>query len=220
MTAAALQCCKDALRIARETRFRFVEAATLFSLGELSLDQGDSGEAARQLEQAIEAADDIASPNYQKEGRESLARVHLDRGELTVAREMAEAARQYDVPSSNHRTWATLGVVALRQGDRAAAQEAFVTALRQAGELLTRSPQYYIALDTKGLALCGLALCESPEHIPAAKEAYKAARTINCDVGTVGRVLRLFDALAQADTDGMLTEVRPVAAGVVRALAG
>ena len=69
------------------------------------------------------------------------------------------------------------------------------------------------ALDTKGLALSGLALCQNSEHIPAAKEAYKAARAINSDAGVVGRGLQLFDTLAKADTAGILAEIRVQAAG-------
>jgi tetratricopeptide (TPR) repeat protein len=212
-TAEALQSLKDALRIARETRFRLIEAWALMSLGELFLDQGDSGAAARLLEQAIEIADDTANPQNQQSARLGLAQANLFQGEFAAARDMAEAARQYDVPLSNHRSWAVLGVAALRLGDRMAAQEAFATALHQAGELLTRSPQYQYALDTKGLALCGLALCENSRHIPAAKEAYKAARAINSDAGVVGRILQLFDTLAKADTTGILAEIRVQAAG-------
>ena len=211
--AAALQSSKDALTVARETRFRYAEAAAQMALSEVSLAQGELGEAAKQLEQAIEIADQIANTECQSVAREGLARARLYRGDLTAAREIAEAARQYNFPLNNHQTWAVLGVTALRQGDRIAAQEAFTTALQKADELLARSPQYYMALDTKGLALCGLALSKNAEHIPAAKEAYKAARTINSDVGIVRLVLQLFDALAQADTVGKLTEVRAEAAG-------
>jgi hypothetical protein len=54
-------------------------------------------------------------------------------------------------------------------------------------------------------------LCESSEHIPAAIEAYRAARALCKDVGIVNRVLRLFDALAVADEKGILAEVRKAA---------
>jgi tetratricopeptide (TPR) repeat protein len=212
-TAEALQCLKDALTIARETGFRLIEAAAQTQLGKVYLAQGEWGEAARHLEQAIEIADDTAHTQFQKAAREWLARVHLYRGELAAAREVVEAARQYDFPLSNHRSSAVLGVATLRQGDRIAAQKAFAVALHQTSELLTRSPQYYDALDTRGLALCGLALYENSEHIPGAKEAYKAARAINSDAGVVGRVLQLFDALAKDDTAAILAEIRVQAAG-------
>jgi tetratricopeptide (TPR) repeat protein len=203
---------KDALAIVQETGFRLLETYARTNLGMVYLTQGKWGEAARLFEQAIEIADNTAATLFQNEARLCLACVHLYRGKLAEARAMVQAARQYDVPLNNHRTSAVLGVATLCQGDRIAAQEAFTTALHQAEELLTRSPQYCDALDTKGLAFCGLALCENLEHIAAAKEAYKAARMINFDSGTVGRILQLFDALAQVAMGGIFTEVRAEAA--------
>jgi hypothetical protein len=175
--------------------------------------RGLGGEAARAFKQAIEIADDIANPQFQQLARLLLAETNLYQDQLTAAREMAEAAQQYNFPLSNHRIPAVLGVAALRQDDRIAARKAFANALHQADELLTRTPQFYRALDTKGLALCGVALCENSEYIPGAKEAYKAARAINSDAVYVRRVLRRFDALANADTAGILAEVRAEAAG-------
>jgi len=100
-----------------------------------------------------------------------------------------------------------------RQGDTTAAQEAFAAAISQTDELLSYTAQNYTALDAKGLALCGLALCDGVNRTSAAIEAYRAARAINKDAGIVGRVLRLFSALAVADSAGVLKEVRAAAAG-------
>jgi uncharacterized protein (UPF0297 family) len=127
---------------------------------------------------------------------------------------MAEAARKYDVPLSNHKSLAVLGLVALLQGDRDPAREAFTAATKEAGQLIALTADRYVALDMKGLSLCGLALCGDPAQIPAAKAAYQAARKVTSDAGIVRMVLQYFDALAQADTDGILAEVRPVAAGI------
>jgi tetratricopeptide (TPR) repeat protein len=212
-TAKALQCLNDALVIAREIGYRFIEAATLIIMGSVYRDQGEWGEAARQFKQAIEIADAIANTQYQQEARLQLALTNLYGGEFAAARTMAEAAQLYTFPLSNHSISAVLGVAALRQGDRPAAWVAFATALNQARDLLTHSPQFYAALDTTGLALCGLALCENAAHIPGAKAAYRAARALNVDTGVVGRVLRLFDTLAQADTVGLLAGVRVEATG-------
>jgi hypothetical protein len=103
-------------------------------------------------------------------------------------------------------------VIALRQGDRDAAREAFTAAVVQADALLALTPEYYRALDSKGLALCGLALLGEDAGGLAA-DAYRAARAINREAGVVARVLRLFDALAVADTEGALAEARGAAAG-------
>ena len=69
------------------------------------------------------------------------------------------------------------------------------------------------ALDNKGLALCGLALCEDERHLTVAEEAFGAARKITRAKGVVARVLNLFDALAVADKAGLLARVRKAAEG-------
>ena len=83
--------------------------------------------------------------------------------------------------------------------------------MQQAEQLLAHTAQNYAALDSKGLALSGLALCEGPQHVAGAVAAYRAARIINKDAGIVKRVLRLFDELAKADAAGVLKEVRAAA---------
>jgi hypothetical protein len=79
--------------------------------------------------------------------------------------------------------------------------------------LLSAYAQNYAALDSKGLALCGLALTEDPKRIAEAVAAYRAARAVAKAKGIVQRVLRLFDAFAQADHHGVLAPVRAAADG-------
>jgi hypothetical protein len=119
------------------------------------------------------------------------------------------------VPEHNHCIQVLLGVIALRQGERPAAQEAFAEAVAQADALLAHTAQYYDALDAKGLALCGLALCGQGDALPAAVGAYRAARAITQVTGTVGRAVRLLHALAQADPSGpeLLAAARAAAGG-------
>jgi tetratricopeptide (TPR) repeat protein len=213
-SAEALSFYKDALAIARDLGSRLIEASAHAGMGRLYLTQSDGEEAARALEQAIDIADAIGNPQIQQAARATLALVNLQRGDLVGARDMAEAARKYDVPLRNHRTSTVLAVVALRRGDVNTAQEAFTAALNQATALLALTANRYDALDAKGLSLCGLALCAAPTPIPAAKAAFQAARAVTSAAGIVGRVLQLFDDLAQADSKGILAEVRPTAAGV------
>jgi tetratricopeptide (TPR) repeat protein len=141
-----------------------------------------------------------------------LALAYLYSGDLPAARAAAEIARQYDEPENNQNVLALLGLIALQQEDIATAQGAFVTAVQKANALLAHSVQNYNALDTKGLVLAGLALCEGSHHVPAAIEAYSAARAINKDAGIIKRVLRLFDVLTKADSNGVLKDVRAAAA--------
>jgi hypothetical protein len=145
-----------------------------------------------------------------------LALVNINQNHLSVAREMAEAAQKYDVLLSNHSSSAMLGVVALLQGDRNTGKEAFTAAVNKAGHLLALTPDRYKALDVNGLCFCGLALCGDSAQIPAAKISYTAARAVTSDAGIVCMVLQYFDALAQADTEGILAEVRPFAAGIAQ----
>ena len=150
-----------------------------------------------------------------------MALAHLCAGDLPAARAAAEAARRYDEPQNNHNVLALLGVIALRQDDRPAAREAFAAAVAAADGILAQTPEYFDALDAKGLACCGLALCDgtgagfapsadgivaatkpAPTHLDAAVAAYRAARAVNRDAGIVGRVLRLLDALAAGHPQG------------------
>ena len=213
-TDEALRCHGEALAIARGIGYCLIEAAAHANLGRLHASLGNWDEAVRELEQAIEIADEIGSAQFSKRARESLAMVNFYRNNLGVARDLVEGARKYDDPLGNQSTSATLGVVALRQGDLPAAREAFTAALKEASQLIALCADRYAALDTRGLSFCGLALCGDPAQIPAAKAAYKAARAFTSDPGITHAVLQIFDALAQADSTGVLAEVRPAAAGI------
>ena len=109
--------------------------------------------------------------------------------------------------------WAATGIIRLRQGETVAAGEAFTRGLVEADRLLARTGQNLSALDTKGLALSGLAPCGDQSDLTAAEEAFKAAREITRAKGVVASLLNQFDALAQADEKGVLKPVRAAAAG-------
>ena len=51
------------------------------------------------------------------------------------------------------------------------------------------------------------------KHIQAVMKSYRAARAITTAEGIVESALRLFDALAVADSKGILKDVRLVASG-------
>jgi len=212
-TARAIEYHEQALAIDREIGDRQGEGDDLDNLAEALIDEGRYGEAVQRALESVEIGEEISSPRLGSFSNGRLALAHLCAGDLPAARAAAETARQYDVPENNHYALALLGIVALRQGDRAAAQEAFAAAVAQADALLAHTPQYYRALDSRGLALCGLALCEARNLVSEAVAAFRAARAINRDVGIVSRVLCLFDALAAADTAGVLAGVRGAAAG-------
>ena len=145
-------------------------------------------------------------------GNETLALARLATVDLPGARAAAEAARAHDVPQNNHNVLALLGLIALRQGDRVAAAEAFSAALAHAGVMLDRCEQNYDALDAKGLALAGLSVLEVSQGAAEAIAAFRAARTITSAPGVLAGVKRLLDALAPADAANILAGVYEAAA--------
>jgi tetratricopeptide (TPR) repeat protein len=214
-TDVALRYYRDGLSVARRLGYRLFEAQAHLNIGQLNLSNENWSDSAREFERAIEIANDIGYPQNSREANEGLALVNVYGKNLNAAREMLEAARKFDVPLGNHRTSAVLGVVALLQRDLDSARAAFAAAINEADQLIALTPERYDALDFKGLSLCGLALCGDPAQIPTAKAAYHAARAVTRDAGIVRAVLQYFDALVQADTDGILAEVRPFAAGAI-----
>ena len=218
-----------ALAIDREIGNRRSEGVALGNLAKVLIDKGRYDDAIQRAMESIKIGEEISSSN--SFNNSTLALAYLYAGDLPGARAAAETARRYDEPQNNHYALALLGVIALQQGDRAAAQEAFTAALAQADALLALTAQNFAALDSKGLALAGLALCENlvgagpalvgaglalvgaglvpapgadtrPAPTQAAIAAYRAERAINKDAGIVGRVLRLLDALASAHPQG------------------
>jgi tetratricopeptide (TPR) repeat protein len=151
------------------------------------------------------------------------------------ARATIETALQYHVPENNHNVSALHGIITLRQGEKETAQEAFTKSIAQADEILAKTPDYYDALDAKGLALCGLALCRSRLRSPGrgqrdqgdveessrskrdlqdAIETFRAARKIAPHAGIVKRMLRLFDELVKCDEEAILKNVRNAVEGI------
>jgi tetratricopeptide (TPR) repeat protein len=212
-TAQAIAYTVQALDINREAGDRQNEGTNLGNLAELQIDEERYPEAIQSAVESVEVAEAINSSGLVNYNNGYLALARLYGGDLNGARSAAEAARRYDEPDNNNYVLALLGVIALKQGDAAAAREAFTEAVAQADTMLARSAQNYKALYSKGLALCGLAVCVDARRVAEAAEAYKSARAINRDVGIVQRVLRLFDTLAVEDKSGVLAGVRASVAG-------
>jgi hypothetical protein len=110
------------------------------------------------------------------------------------------------------------GIIVLRQGHEVAARGAFLRAIGQADEILAKTAEYYEALDAKGLAWCGLALCDSVGAtrrvaLTDAVETFRMARKIAPHAGVVKSVLRLFDELVKCEGGEILKDVREVIAG-------
>ena len=215
--ARALECFQEALALQRALGDRPGEAVHLANLANALVDDGRAAEAvapARESVKICRAHHLQASHSYT-----ALALACLFSGDLASARVAAESARQYDEPNNNHTALVVLGVVALRQGDRSAAQSAFAAAQEQARLMRARDARNVDALDAWGLAASGLALtCPKPDlgetqFVAEAVTAFQAARAINRDAGVVQRLLRLLAELEAKDDEGVLAGVREVAGG-------
>jgi len=232
----AIDYCKQALTISREIQDRGSESRHLVNLGGYYINYEDIEKSIVFYRQSIQIADEINYIQVQSGARSPLALAYLLQNDLVNARATIEAALQYDQPQNNHNATALHGIIALRQGERETAQEAFTKSIEQADEILAKTPEYYSALDAKGLASCGLAICFSDtDHTDASRtessvkkrrksvpsvesvskkndaiETFRAARKIAPHAGVVKSALRLFDELVKCDEEGVLKGVREV----------
>jgi tetratricopeptide (TPR) repeat protein len=149
---------EQALKIAQEIGDREEEGSLLGNIAEERINLGEYELAIQSAEQYIKICEEITKPASYAFDR--LAQAYLYKTEFIKARDAIEAALQYDVPENNHNTTALHGIIALRQGERETAQEAFTKSIAQADEILAKTPDYYDALDAKGLSICGLLICD------------------------------------------------------------
>lgn len=236
----AFECNEQALIIAREFRDRYVEGAILSSSGLILLSIESFQDAIKNFQQALYIADETLNTQMQTAALLGLAQAYLFQNDLVNARATIEAALQYDVPENNHNASALHGIIALRQGDEVAAGGAFLRAIGQADEILSKTAEYYDALDAKGLAICGLILAgrgdpSMPAETNASKtvppdkstvsagrvaptvddaiETFRKARKIAPHAGIVKSVLRLFDELMKCEGGEILKDVRKAVEG-------
>ena len=233
-TARAIEYYEQAIVIDLEIGDRNGEGIDLSNLAYALIDEGRYNEAAESAQRSAEIGREISSPQVGNGANTMLALVCFYLDDLSAARNAAEVTKQYDYPQENAHGLFMLGLVALHQGDVAVARDAFTDAIAQADALLVHTPELFNVLDAKGVALAGLAVCaerlspsvpfdklragspgggEVKGGIVAAVAAFRAARAVNRDPGIVARVLRLLDALAVVDTDGILPLARAAAAG-------
>lgn len=205
----AIQLYQQAEEIGRQIDFPYIEASCLHYRAQVLLNLGNISEAAQLAEEAMFIAAETHLAEATQEGGATLALARLAMSDLPAARQAILAASQVDLPFARHIVLRLLGIIALRQGDSAAARQAFAEALKQAGALLALTPELYQALDTKALALCGLALLEDTPAPEAALEALQEARRVTKNAAgiTLG-IRRLLEALA--DPHGRLAEARRI----------
>jgi tetratricopeptide (TPR) repeat protein len=216
----AIEFHEQALVIDRKIGDKSGEAIDCGNIADRWLLLGEARKAIDLFRQVQDIADNISFPIMQQYARSGEAQAHLLLNDLRNACATIEAALQYDVPENNHNATALHGIIALRQGERQTAQEAFTKSIAQADEILAKTRDYYSALDAKGLALSGLSVIgnwrldgERDKLHAEAIETFKQARKIAPHAGVVKSVLRLFDELVKCDEEGMLKEVRKAVEG-------
>jgi tetratricopeptide (TPR) repeat protein len=153
---------KDALEIAQELGDEFGEAWHRMSLGEAFSFYENYDDALKMLNTAWEIANRLKAQYLISFGGCDLSTVHLLSNNVLDARHFIENAITCNEPRNNHNASALHGIIALRQGDEVTAREAFVRAIGQADEILSKTAEYYSALDAKGIAISGLAICDLP----------------------------------------------------------
>ncbi len=212
-TDRAIECYQGALEIARLLKDRQGEGRHLYNLAIELLLTGRQNEGLAYVRDSIVIANETKSSLLSCFTNGGLGMALLFADDLATARKTLEFALTFDEPDQNYANETLLGLVLLRQGDHAAARQALTDAIDKADEQLEYSSRNYGALDYKGLALSALALAEDVKHLPAAIEAYRSAREIRKDAGTVAKALKVFDELGKCDPEGILAPVRKVLAG-------
>ena len=208
----AIELHEQALTIDREIGDRGGEALGLINLAGAYTDAKDLSRAIQDAAHGVGIADEVGLAQGSSEGRVQLATLYLQARELDLARTTAQDARGYRYAPASDNAALVLGITLVREGRVDQAREAFRDALNAADGLLARTGDAYDELESRALALCGLALLEDSAEIDEASKAF-CARAITCADGIIARVLRLFDALAMSDETNILAPVRPAAAG-------
>lgn len=214
----AIEYYQQQLTIVHDTGDRDGEGTVLGNLGEAFANLGNYTDAIRFVAEGIEIGDEISNPSLGSYNNYFLAYVYLLSGNLVSAQIAIAAGQKYNEPKNNHNISKLLGIIALRQGERETAQEAFTKSIAQADEILAKTPDYYSALDAKGLSICGLTICDlrlkKDDLRSEAIETFRKARKIAPHAGVVKSVLRLFDELMKCEGGEILKDVRKAAEGV------
>jgi len=209
----ALDYDSKALELARQVGARREETYHLAFLAEVHVQRQEYDKAIECATESLKIEAEIENSAVGLWSNQWLAAAHCLKGDLEKARAAADAACRYDEPLCNQDAWAYLGVVAFRQGDAQTAGKAFAASLKFADALIKESPKNWEALDTKGLALCGMAIAGHSSQLSEAIVAFKTARSVTRDAGIVRRALLQLDMLAPADHTGLLEPARAAAAG-------
>jgi tetratricopeptide (TPR) repeat protein len=211
--AKASKLAEDAREMARTIGYKLIEGAAMVLLGILLERENRLQDSIKAYEDARFIADEINAVQLQMNARQNLAWAYLFAGDIARARTIGEEAMKYRFPIGYASTLVVNGVVALRQGDTAAACNVFNRALSEADMQMASMARTEEAAYVKALALAALALCRDATLATAAAKAYQDARAISAAPGVLMVQLLRLDTLTVVDSTGTLIPVRAVAAG-------
>jgi len=210
----AMAAVEESLQIAKKIGSQLLESEGLNTLGKILLVEERFDEAAEKQKQGIQLADKIGYISTGSEARYDLGLIFFYQNNLDEAIRIINEALKYDYPLNKHKVLKLQGLIYLLEQDTSKAFKAFTMTIKNAESLVAKDQRNYNVLDSKGIALCGLALCEKEKnYLKEAKHVYSQARKINRDIGYVKRELRLFDKLTKMDEEGMLEGLRTVVSG-------
>jgi len=215
-TSRATAYFERALAVNTKFGFRYSQALTLNYFANSLADQENWDNAIEKYNEAILIADDIGSWEIALGARLGLVLACISTGDLVRARSVAYEAQRYNLPRKDYKVPFLLGVIALRNKERASAEQAFHTTIEMTGRLLKICRNNYGCWEIQGLAFLGLSLSmHDPRFRTDAIKAFQAARRLSRDAGLVSRTLHILDLLSQGDRGRRFTGVRQSAAGKV-----
>lgn len=202
---------ESAIKIAQETADSHFEAVWTVRLGIKELLLGNLSDALDKFKQISKLAEGNENAQYEVDFRLASAMVELRSERLKLALDSIEPVLQTEYRLNLPDIMALKGIILLRQKKLKEATKQFTDTIAQADSLLRQTAQFYLALEAKGVAACGLAMCEKTEetqYISLAIKCYREARKIVTAPGVVKRALFFFDECAKADDRGILSSVR------------
>jgi len=202
---------KEALEIAHEIGDNHWEAVWAVRPCVKELLFGDLADAFNQIRCTAKLAEGTENSQYEVDFRIVSAMAELQSDHLEVAHNVIKPILQTEYVLNLPEIQVLNGIILLRQKKSKEAAEQFITTIALADRLLEGSAMFYSALEAKGLAACGLAICEKTDrtqHISLAVKSYRDARSIVTAPGVVKRALFFFDECAKADDQCILEGVR------------
>jgi tetratricopeptide (TPR) repeat protein len=166
-----------------------------------------------ELIEAFNIATRIKNPRDLQEWGADLAEAYLYAGRLDDARNVIEQVLHHNIAENKYRVAVLDGLIQACCGNQVEfARHAFEEALTITDEILAKTPEFFAAKYTRGLALSGLAILSEGNkretYIAEAQKAYHDAYKTSPAKGAINDALRLLDAFKKLDPDNELAPVR------------